>query len=111
MMAYTSFAGTTLAAAAITCANSGLPPTSCSTLGCLDFSRVPLPAAMMAIAMHGLCGGPYFVAVDTQHNIPRRDHRDRMPRQVLSVNNNIRDLTDRKPVVIQKAKVNLPVGS
>src|SRR5689334_6709174 len=41
---------TTFAAAAMTCASSGRPPTSCSTLGRLDFRRVPLPAAMMAIA-------------------------------------------------------------
>src|SRR5215813_6810063 len=41
---------TTSAAARITCATSGLPPTSCKTLGRFDFSRVPFPAAMMAIA-------------------------------------------------------------
>src|SRR5713226_450025 len=86
MIAYTSFAGTTLAAAAITCASSGLPPTSCSTLGCLDFSRVPLPAAMMAMAMHGLCGGPFLVALGIRPNIPRGEHRDRMPAKVLCVN-------------------------
>ena len=40
-------------AAAITCANSGFPPTSCKTFGSCDFNRVPLPAAMMAIAMRG----------------------------------------------------------
>ena len=45
--------GNNLVAAAITCASNGLPPTSCSTLGCLDFSRVPLPAAMIAMAMRG----------------------------------------------------------
>ena len=33
----------------------GLPPTSCSTLGCFDLSRVPLPAAMIAMATRGRC--------------------------------------------------------
>src|SRR5437762_1054158 len=51
MIAKTSFAGTTRVAAAITCASSGFPPTSCNTLGSCDFSRVPLPAAIMAIAI------------------------------------------------------------
>ena len=45
-----------MVAAAITWASSGLPPTSCSTLGCLDFSRVPLPAARMAIGYAGNAG-------------------------------------------------------
>src|SRR6185312_4782821 len=43
-------AGTTSAADRITCAKRGLPPTSCRTLGRFDLSRVPFPAAMMAIA-------------------------------------------------------------
>src|SRR5579863_1070692 len=46
-----SAAGTTTFAAAITCASSGLPPTWCRTLGSLDLSRVPLPAAMMTMAV------------------------------------------------------------
>ena len=37
--------------------SSGLPPTSCSTLGSCDLSRVPLPAAMMATATRGGCAG------------------------------------------------------
>jgi hypothetical protein len=49
-----TYAGTTLVAAAITCASKGLPPTSCSTLGYFDLSRVPLPAAMIATAMRGV---------------------------------------------------------
>src|SRR5437879_12282011 len=53
MIAYISFAGTTRRAAAITCASRGLPPASWRTFGCLDFRRVPLPAAMMAIAVRG----------------------------------------------------------
>src|SRR6266481_5953017 len=53
MMTKISFAGTTLVAVAITCARIGLPPTSCRTLGCRDFSRVPLPAAMIAMATRG----------------------------------------------------------
>src|SRR5207302_9651066 len=52
-IAYTSLAGTTFVAASMTWANSGFPPTSCKTLGCLDLSRVPLPAAMIAIAIRG----------------------------------------------------------
>jgi len=40
-------------AAAITCANRGFPPTSCNTFGSCDLSRVPLPAAMMAMATRG----------------------------------------------------------
>src|SRR5581483_9362919 len=32
-------------------ASSGLPPTSCNTFGCLDLRRVPLPAAIIAIAV------------------------------------------------------------
>src|SRR5216684_8644130 len=73
MMAYTSLGGTTLVAAAITWASKGLPPTSCSTLGCLDFSRVPLPAAMMAIAMRGVDAWfeLLFWGFDTGTNIPR----------------------------------------
>src|SRR5580698_9549510 len=43
-------AGTSVFAAAITCSSSARPPTSCSTLGRLLLSRVPLPAAMMATA-------------------------------------------------------------
>src|SRR5438874_8901119 len=46
---------TTFAAAAMTCASSGRPPTSCSTLGRFDLRRVPLPAAMMAIAKSEVC--------------------------------------------------------
>jgi hypothetical protein len=37
-------------AAAITCATSGLPPISWSTLGRCDLRRVPLPAAMITTA-------------------------------------------------------------
>src|SRR5450755_718280 len=70
MMANTSLAGTTWVAAAITCARSGLPPTSCSTLGCLDFSLVPLPAARMAIAVLGARAGLLF-AFGIRSNIPR----------------------------------------
>jgi len=40
-------------AARITCSNSGLPPTSCNTLGICDFSLVPLPAAIIATATRG----------------------------------------------------------
>ena len=50
---WTRSPGTTWVAAAITWARSGLPPTSCRTLGCFDFRRVPLPAARMAIAVRG----------------------------------------------------------
>src|SRR5579872_5369017 len=53
MMAKIFCAGTTCVAAATTCASSGLPPISCSTFGRRDFSRVPLPAARMAIANAG----------------------------------------------------------
>src|SRR3954452_22803068 len=60
MIANTSLAGTTLAAARITCSRTGLPPTSCSTLGICDFSRVPLPAAIIATAMRGTKGAPDF---------------------------------------------------
>ena len=52
-MANTSLAPTTLAAARITCSSSGFPLTSCNTLGIRDFSLVPLPAAMIAIAIRG----------------------------------------------------------
>ena len=41
----------TFLADAITWAKSGFPPTSCNTLGCFDLSRVPLPAAMIAMAV------------------------------------------------------------
>jgi hypothetical protein len=37
-------------------AAGSLPPASCSTLGSFDFSRVPIPAAMMAMAKLGLEG-------------------------------------------------------
>ena len=70
MMANTSWAGTTLVAAAITWARSGLPPTSCSTLGCLDFSLVPLPAARMAMPILGTRGG-WLLAFGIRSNIPR----------------------------------------
>src|SRR5580700_11756257 len=53
MMAKTSFGETTRVAAAMTWASSGLPPTSCSTLGNCDLRRVPLPAARMATATRG----------------------------------------------------------
>src|SRR6266702_6272569 len=43
-------AGTSVFAAAMTCSRRALRPTSCSTLGRLLLSRVPLPAAMMATA-------------------------------------------------------------
>src|SRR5664279_2251117 len=42
--------GTILLAAATTCPSSVLPAIWCSTLGCRDFSRVPFPAAIIAIA-------------------------------------------------------------
>src|SRR5882672_8989791 len=70
MMANTSRGGTTLVAAAITWARSGLPPTSCSTLGCLDFSLVPLPAASMAMAIFRRPGWWLFV-LGIRSNIPR----------------------------------------
>src|SRR5437868_560165 len=57
IIAYTSLAGTTLAAVRITCSSSGLPPTSCNTLGSCDLSRVPLPAAMIATAIRGGTAG------------------------------------------------------
>src|SRR5580658_6859681 len=50
-----SFAGTTFCALAITWARIGLPPTSCKTLGCFDLSRVPFPAAMIAMAIRRGC--------------------------------------------------------
>src|SRR5258708_6566419 len=53
MMAKMSDGGTTRVPAAMTCASSGLPPTSCSTLASCDLRRVPLPAAMMAMATRG----------------------------------------------------------
>src|SRR5207253_9065772 len=71
MMAYTSLAGTTLVAAATTCTSRGLPPTSCSTLGCLDLSRVPLPAAILAMAVRGPDDRPSLFALGIQSNIPR----------------------------------------
>src|ERR1039458_10379887 len=43
-------AGTSVFAAAMTCSRRARPPTWCSTLGRLLFSRVPLPAAMIATA-------------------------------------------------------------
>src|ERR1700676_2887336 len=52
-MAYTSCGETTFVAAAITWARSVFPPTSCRTFGCWDLRRVPLPAAIMAIATRG----------------------------------------------------------
>src|SRR5713226_644048 len=57
----------------MTYASSGLPPTSCSTLGCLDFSLVPLPAAMMAMAMRGadIWLELLFLGFDIGTNIPR----------------------------------------
>src|ERR1035438_539705 len=56
MITKISGAGTTFFAVAITCARIGLPPISCRTLGCLDLSRVPLPAAIIAMAIRGRCG-------------------------------------------------------
>src|SRR5580704_16898967 len=52
-IAKTSFTGTIFPAARITCSRSGLPTTSCNTLGNCDLSLVPLPAAMIAIAIRG----------------------------------------------------------
>src|ERR1700722_7230877 len=52
-MAYTSCGETTFVAAAITWARSVFPPTSCRTFGCLDLRRVPLPAAIIAMATRG----------------------------------------------------------
>src|SRR5579859_1432592 len=37
----------------MTCSRSALPPTSCNTLGNWDLSLVPLPAAIMAMAILG----------------------------------------------------------
>src|SRR5579871_5066168 len=52
-MAYMSCGGTTFFAAAMTCAKSVFTPTSCRTFGCLDLRRVPLPAAIIAMATRG----------------------------------------------------------
>src|SRR5438552_11879134 len=73
MIAYISFAGTTRRAAAITCASRGLPPASWRTFGCLDFRRVPLPAAMMAIAVRGCApaGDLGLFDLGIRLNIPR----------------------------------------
>src|SRR5207302_5961753 len=57
----TSCAGTIRTAARITCSNSGLPPTSCNTLGSCDFNLVPLPAAMMATATRRERAALFFV--------------------------------------------------
>src|ERR1700686_4365268 len=57
MITKMSLAGTSFFAVAITWDRIGLPPISCRTLGCFDLSRVPLPAAMMAIAIRA---GPGF---------------------------------------------------
>src|SRR5437870_10235441 len=63
-----SWGGTTCGGGARTCARSGLRRTSCNTFGCFDFSRVPLPAAMMAIATR--CGlSPLRFVCDIQINI------------------------------------------
>src|SRR5229473_8458052 len=51
-----SRAATTCVAAATTCASSDFPPTSCRTLGNCDFSRVPLPAAIIATATRPALG-------------------------------------------------------
>src|SRR5580704_10450819 len=56
MITKMSCAGTTFSAVAMTCARIGLPPISCRTLGCFDLSRVPFPAAMIAMAIRGACG-------------------------------------------------------
>src|ERR1041385_5444167 len=58
---------TTFEAAAITCASRGLPPTSCRTFGSLDLRRVPLPAAMMAMAVRGTVDVDFVIRL----NIPR----------------------------------------
>src|SRR5438128_12284321 len=73
MIAYISFAGTTRRAAAITCASRGLPPASWRTFGCFDFRRVPLPAAMMAIAVRGCAADGELGLFDLgiRLNIPR----------------------------------------
>src|SRR5271157_4864113 len=55
MITKMSSTGTTFFAVAITWARIGLPPISCSTLGCFDLSRVPLPAAIIAMAVRGRC--------------------------------------------------------
>src|SRR6478752_10599520 len=72
-MTYTSAGGTTCVPAAITCARSGLPPTSCSTFGYLDFSRVPLPAAIIAIAKRWTPALPCDGFFDMAFNITRAD--------------------------------------
>src|ERR1700684_1284024 len=56
MITKMSFADAIFFAVAITCARMGLPPISCRTLGCVDLSRVPLPAAMIAMAIRGALG-------------------------------------------------------
>src|SRR5437660_8591058 len=73
MFAYISFPGTTRRAAAITCASRGFPPASWRTFGCLDFRRVPLPAAMMAIAVRGCAAAGELGLFDLgiRLNIPR----------------------------------------
>src|ERR1017187_4504002 len=56
MMAKMFSGGTILLAAATTCSSSVLPAIWCSTLGCRDFSRVPFPAAIIAIAnLNSVC--------------------------------------------------------
>src|ERR1700676_3749123 len=54
----------------MTWANNGLPPTSCRTLGCFDLRRVPLPAAMIAIATRGLFLGVVLnFGIRTQYTV------------------------------------------
>src|ERR1017187_9837216 len=60
-------AGTSAFAAAMTCSRRARPPTWCSTLGRLLFSRVPLPAAKIATAkpfasMPALFSRPHVLA-------------------------------------------------
>src|SRR5664279_1481388 len=54
MMAKMFSGGTILLAAATTCPNKVFPAIWCSTLGCRDFSRVPFPAARIAMAKSNL---------------------------------------------------------
>ena len=60
-----------LAAAAITWLSSGLPPISCSTLARRDFSRVPLPAAMITTASFESAPGRRLFACSLLFSPPR----------------------------------------
>src|SRR5208282_3782175 len=123
MITKISRAGTTFSAVAITWARIGLPPISCRTLGCFDLSRVPLPAAIMAMAICGTCGfcrGDFvFVSDDlamlsqyTANNTPR------MPRYpILAMESEASSPRPRysgrarTPVATRSTPDRLPVGS